>query len=466
MNSTIPGHVPGNAPGVGTPARQATAREFLAVLFRRKWIILGLFLITTTTVVVVSLTTPLYYLSSGRILVKRGERQSLLRADRQIFSDWEQDLGSEMQIIKSVPVVRRAREILAEEARKGRPAIQFDPAKIDAEVLGKSNVIAVGYSALDTIVAQAACSAVLDSYMEYRKSRMTAEQPQRFFDTEINDIRARINAKLEERRRYSEESGVAVPLAQTQSWLTQIAFLEQKRDDQATELAAAKSVEQAMTKMLDDPDIDLPTFDGAVTFTNEQALVALKTRVVEQQAKIAQLSETLRDDAPEMLGAKQTLQTLQGMLRKEVEARVHLAGSRVDQLQAKIDVADKDLAALRQKLSAAPAGLKRMDELDADLSQLRFRLKELQDNHDQALITANTSEDLKVILLAPASVATPTNQLDLVRLMLAPAFSLLVGIAIAFFIDGLDLTVRTANQAEEYLDLPVLASLSERRRRG
>jgi capsular polysaccharide biosynthesis protein len=53
-----------------------------------------------------------------------------------------------------------------------------------------------------------------------------------------------------------------------------------------------------------------------------------------------------------------------------------------------------------------------------------------------------------------------------VRLLLAPAFSLLVGIAIAFFIDGLDLTVRTANQAEEYLDLPVLASLSERRRRG
>ena len=33
------------------------------------------------------------------------------------------------------------------------------------------------------------------------------------------------------------------------------------------------------------------------------------------------------------------------------------------------------------------------------------------------------------------------------------------------FIDGLDLTVRTAAQAEEYLEVPVLASLSERRRR-
>jgi capsular polysaccharide biosynthesis protein len=82
------------------------------------------------------------------------------------------------------------------------------------------------------------------------------------------------------------------------------------------------------------------------------------------------------------------------------------------------------------------------------------------------MITANTSQDVSVILLAPAGVATANNPLDLVRLLLAPAFSLLVGIAIAFFIDGLDLTVRTANQAEEYLDLPVLASLSERRRRS
>ena len=39
-------------------------------------------------------------------------------------------------------------------------------------------------------------------------------------------------------------------------------------------------------------------------------------------------------------------------------------------------------------------------------------------------------------------------------------------LAIAFFVDGLDLTVRTANQAEDYLDLPVLASMSERRRRN
>src|SRR5438045_6591706 len=138
MNQSLSGHVP-------TPVRQATAREFLAVLFRREWIILGLLFITTATVIAVSLTTPTFFISSGRILVKRGERQSLLRPDRQIFSDWEQDLGSEMQIIKSVPVIKRAREMLAEEAKHGKAPITLDPSHVDVEVMGKSNVIAVGY---------------------------------------------------------------------------------------------------------------------------------------------------------------------------------------------------------------------------------------------------------------------------------------------------------------------------------
>ena len=85
---------------------------------------------------------------------------------------------------------------------------------------------------------------------------------------------------------------------------------------------------------------------------------------------------------------------------------------------------------------------------------------------DKARITENTSAGVSVVLLSPAGPPVARNTKDYVRLALAPAFSLVVGIGLAFFIDGLDLTVRTANQAEEYLEIPVLASLSERRKRG
>jgi capsular polysaccharide biosynthesis protein len=53
-----------------------------------------------------------------------------------------------------------------------------------------------------------------------------------------------------------------------------------------------------------------------------------------------------------------------------------------------------------------------------------------------------------------------------VRLGLAPAFSLVVGVGLAFFVDGLDLTIRTSPQAEEEVRLPVLAAIRERKRSG
>lgn len=451
------------SPGI---LRQASAREFLAVLFRRKWIILGLFLVTTATVVAVSLSTPIYFQSSGRILVKRGERLSVLRPDRQIFSDWEQELGSEMQIVKAAPVIRRARELMEAEARRTKQPMQLDPASIDVEVMGKSNVIAVGYRDLDASVAQVACRSVMDAYLEYRRNRMTLEGPRQFLDQEITQIESQIRTLLEERRAYTEQTGVATPQSQTQSWMAQAQILEQRRSEIATDLAAAQSVEEAMRQMQADPDVDLPTFGSGVDFTNEQALVSLKNKIVEQQTKIALLTETLRDDAPEVVGARQTLETLQSLLRKEVDIRVRLVGSRIRQVQSRLAVLDKEIASVRQQLHSAPQSLKKMDELESELSALRLRLREVTEARDQALITANTTPDISVILLSPAGPAVPTNQLDLVRLALAPAFSLLVGIAIAFFVDGLDLTVRTANQAEEYLDLPVLASMSERRRRN
>ena len=457
-----------NSQTPGTPnlsGRGATSREFFAVIFRRKWLILGLFFVTTATVVTIALTTPVVYQSSGRVLLQRGERQSALSAGRQIFSDWEQDLGSEMEVARSYPVLHRAREILKESARRGGPVVKLDAGSVDAEVMGKSNVLGLGYKSRDREVAQQVCDALITAYVDYRRDKMTPERPEAFFDRELSDVEHQIEVLLERRRRFSYESGMTNAEDESRSLTTQNQLLEQRRDDAASDLAEAQATVDAMRQLRENPDIDLPTISFGGAYTNEQALVSLKQKIVEQQTKIAQLSERFRDGAAEVENAKATLVTLQGLLRKEVDARVTMSQTKIEILKSKIAVYDRDIAAVQKRIEAVPVGYKTLGELDADIRSLRDRQRELQYAHTQTRITANTSQDVSVVLLSPAGVAMPLNQLDVVRLGLAPAFSLVVGIAIAFFVDGLDLTVRTANQAEEYLELPVLASLTERRRR-
>ncbi|HEV2106297.1 MAG TPA: hypothetical protein VGU27_11275 [Candidatus Eisenbacteria bacterium] len=453
------------APGSAPVERQASTREFLAVLFRRKWLILGLFVATTATVIVVASTTPILYSSTGRVLVFRGERESSLMPGRQIMSDWEQDLGSEMEVVKSEPVLNQARAQLAKQRGPGGQPLVLDAAQIDVEVLGKSNVLGIGYSDRDPAAARTTCAALLAAYMDYRQNKMTLDRPERFFQAAGARVDADIAAKMDERRRIAQETGVTDPGEQNRAWMSLLGVLQARRTEDAGAVAEAQTEYDAMQTLRDNPDAELTTLGAS--FATDATLIMLKSRILEQQARIASLRERFRDDALEVQNAESTLVTLQALLRKEVDARLSVAREHLATLKAKLVVSDNEIARLQHQLDALPETAKRLDGLDADIRALRDRQRELLSAGEQSRITANTSSSVSVVLLSPAGTPRPENKLDLVRLALAPAFSLVIGIGLAFFVDGLDMTVRTTNQAEDYLDVPVLASLPDRRsRRG
>jgi succinoglycan biosynthesis transport protein ExoP len=240
-------------------------------------------------------------------------------------------------------------------------------------------------------------------------------------------------------------------------------MMEQKRAETSADMAEATSALKAMTEFQQNPELDISSIGSQ---TDRQAAIdVLRTRIVDQQSRIASLRERYRDDAPEVQNAVSTLATLQALLRKEVDSAIQVARARIGLQQSRVDVLDHGIADIRARLGGIPSNQRRVEELEAELKTLRMRYDDYAKARDMARISSNTSQALNVVLLNPAGPGLPGNSRDLVRLALAPAFSLVVGIGLAFFIDGLDLTIRTSAQAEEYLEAPVLASLSERRRR-
>jgi len=127
---------------------------------------------------------------------------------------------------------------------------------------------------------------------------------------------------------------------------------------------------------------------------------------------------------------------------------------------------DRDIAAVDSRLVRMPDLEARMVEMDNQIAIWKSRYADLARSSDQARVNENTVPLISVFLLNPASPARQQNTQDYVRLGLAPAFSLVVGIGLAFFVDGLDLTVHTSGQAEEEVRLPVLAAIRERKRGG
>lgn len=442
-------------------ARQATAREFLAVVFRRKWIILGLLIVTTATVLTVALSTPVTYQSVGEVLIRRGEQESLLQPVRRL-TGWEEELASEVEVVRSVPVLLRAQQLLDEQAAGGVPKLKIEAGQVDAQVKGESNVILIAYVDGDPAVAQRACDALVTAYVEHRLKTLNLAYPKQFFETEIAKVTADLDRYTQLRRNFSRGAGAFAIEDQTRSSVGYLSSLKQQHTETEADLQEARAYLSQLEAFAADPAHDVPTFGQGA---NEQVLVDLKLKILAQETRLVQLRERYRDDSPDVANALATLEALRGMLEREVTSRVAVARGRVQALEARQAPLVSQMSEVEGELATLPGKQMTLSDIDREIGVLQDRYKELVERSDQARITEQTTPTINVMVLKPARPGVPANQRDYVRLALAPAFALVVGVGLAFFVDGLDPRVRTPGDVENTLQLPVLASLTERRRR-
>jgi uncharacterized protein involved in exopolysaccharide biosynthesis len=302
----------------------------------------------------------------------------------------------------------------------------------------------------------------MDAYVAYRSNSEMLPYPKAFFEGEMGRVSAAMDSISRLRRDYAETQNVIDVTEQKRNSLGLEQSLIRDRSEAVANLADESGSLKVMTALRDNPDMDVPV--TSTGFLNEEALRQLKSSMIQQETRIAQLRERYRDDAPELVDARATLESMRGLLKREVEQRLKLAQVRVQGLQARVASIDRQIATVHSDLAGLPAKERRVTELDQELAVLRTRYLDLVKNSDQAMVTEQTSRRVTVVELSPASQGHVRNTRDYVRLALAPALSLLVGIGLAFFVDGLDTRMRTAGDVEDTLDLPVLASLNERKR--
>jgi polysaccharide biosynthesis transport protein len=445
---------------VNAGAQRATAREFLAVMFRRRWLILALFAVTLGTVLAMAFGNPRMYVSSGQVLVRRGQPKSVMDPTLQVTSEWDIDLGSEVQTAKSGFVVQLAQQILDRE-RGGRPALKLSADRVAAEVSGKTNLMVIGYTDADPRVAERGCDALLRAYVEYRQSAVLA-YPRRFFDEEIARAGAELERWQEKRRDFSRETGMVDLSAQRSQLIELLANLERARAEASQVYAEAKAQYVLMGQLLQNPDVDIPSLLQSYP---DNSITDIKGAVTKQQSHVAQLRERFQDDSPEVVDARATLDSLRTMMQREANGRYAISRSRVEVARAKLDVVEQEIAKATAHLGQMGDLEIQSAEVENQITNWKARYLDFTRSSSQALVTENTSRTISVLLLDPAGPARLKNTTDYVRLGLAPAFSLVVGVGLAFFVDGLDLTVHTPGHAEEETHLPVLAAISERKRR-
>ncbi len=441
------------------------ARDFLAVLFRRRWIIGSVFAVTTMTVVGINLTQPLYYESTGKVIVKRGVRDNLLQGYTRMMG-WEEELASEVETVKSGAIYSLAQTRYDELRKlKGRPSRKIDMQRIEASVQGESNVIAMSYQDRDPEVAMEVTDAVIHAYMEYRKNEYTLKFPKEFFDTEIAKTTKELDEWTRRKEAYMAATGTVNLAVEGVSDKEFVRTQELDLTNVEQELAQKRQILHDIRALVaSDASIEIP-FMSNNSSGNDVSILEIKKRLSEARIRYREMETIYVPQSQELKQLRSQIELYESTLASEVKTRIALTESEVRSLEAKANQIRRSMGEGRSRLATYPARTARMSEIETRINALQKNYTELTDAAAQAKIAKATSPDWTVDLLTPAGRPYAKNTRDYVRLALAPIFSLIVGLGLAFFIDGLDATLKSPRETEEALELPVLASLTDHKER-
>ena len=449
-----------------TPNRgHGGARDFLAVLFRRRWIIGSVFAVTTLTVLAINLSQPLFYESTGKVILKRGMRDNLMQGGLRTMS-WEEELASEVETIQSGAVVAKAQEAYdAQRMAKGQPKVKIALDRVEARVMGESNVIAMSYQDRNPEIALEVTDALMQAYMAYRRNEYTLQFPKEFFDSEV----ARVSSELEhwraQRQAYMSATGTVDLAVESRA---DKEFVSQQEGELARierDVAERRQALADMRAALKEPDGGAVALMAGGTQASDAVISELKTNLSEARVRYKEMETIYVPQSRELLQMKSQVVQMEAQLAAEVNSRVVMAESQLRALEAKAAQVRLARAQGESRLATYPSRTARLSEIEMRIAALTRNYEDLSRASAQAKIAKATSPDWTVDLLTPAGRPYAKNQRDYVRLALAPIFSLIIGLGLAFFIDGLDATLKSPRETEEALELPVLASLTEHKER-
>jgi uncharacterized protein involved in exopolysaccharide biosynthesis len=448
---------------VGAP-RKTSLRDFLAVVFRRKGIILSVLVASIIIVLVLNASTPTSYESYASVLVSRGQPQNVFATGYKLLS-WEEELNSELEIIKSQHIFQMAQRIINEKNltdSHGEP-IRIDPVRIRATTPGKSSVINIAYRALDPEAARHVTQALTQAYMDFRHQTRGGPEVEKYLQEQLEQVEARLQEWEERRADFMTEESITSPKDER-------FFLLQERKDAQEELVKVQSAiaeRQAQIEALRrlqaerkrNPGLTVYPFTGPMT-KEEAAIDLLMKELTLRRSEYYNAASKYTENHPEVQAKRQHVLDLEAALDRELDSYLRHLEARLEVLLAQEASLSQLVDALSAQLRELPNKEMRLGQMDRIIQALRTQYDALVRSSVDARIKRTGSADWNVILLSPASRARPIRVHDYIRLAVLPLFSLILGIGLAFLVDGLDHSIKNASDVESYLGLPVLTSVS------
>lgn len=456
------------------------------VLQRRKWGVLGLAVFLTLLVVVVVYMMKPVYSSIVTILIEQNKAK-LLSID-EIYSGVSSDQAhyqTQVELLKSNALMetvvdklnlvtnpvfdpRQQHSILGDifsnlgvkSAKLNEQDVRKRVAErlfnlVEVEGSKKSQLIKVTVSLPDAALAASVANAIAESYIEmdmearYKMGQKATD----WMNSHLTSLKSSLDKSERALQDYREQHNIIdtkqLDLGGASSQLE--SMLKGLVDARLTKEQAKSNLDQVLHSKGN--ELSLPVVQ------RNPLVVTLMGTVAEHERKVSELANRYGPQHPKLMQAQAELNQAKKNLQNQV-------ADVVSGLQHDYDVARANEAALSGAVAQAKQGIQGVNRKEFELTALERDVKSNRDLYDMfmgRLKETSTASDLQSVVarvVDPALVPdSPSKPKKPMVIGVGFVLSLMLGVAVAFLLEHLDTSVRSTEDAERKIGLPLLAAV-------
>jgi chain length determinant protein EpsF len=437
--------------------------HFLRIVWARKWLVLGLFVLVAAGGITTTFMLPRLYTADTSLVVEMRLDPALGALAPALAAP--SYMATQVEILRSERVASRAVKILGVE-RSAAAVAQWreaTQAKISLEryfagVLQRglsvdpgrgSSIITLYFTAPDPIFAQAAANAFAQAYQDVSVELRIApaRQSEKFLDDQVKALRANLEAAQARLSKFQQAKGIVVSdermdqeNARYNQLIAQLAMAQAERVETETR--------QRNTGGETSPDI-----------LGSGSIQSLKGQVASAETRLSEISSIVGKNHPSRLALEAQIAELKRQLAAETRrvaggASVSVRGSsqKIGELQTMVDMQKKQLLALRSDRDQIAVYVRDVDAAQRAYDAVTQRLGQT------AMEGQNSQANTRLLSPAvePLEPSRPKVPLGIAASLLG---GLAVGLLAALGLEMLDRRVRMPEDLMVMAGVPVIGVL-------
>lgn len=453
-------------------------RSYAHVLLKRKWLVLGVLGLVMVSAALVTFRQTRIYEARASVIVDVSAPQVLGNV-REVVDLGTGNYWMSRDYLASQKVIIASREVslkvvdalkLQDDAAFWLPA-PFTPGRTRHEAASRlmssiqvaapkeNRILEIYVRHADPDTAARLCNAVADAYFEFNLEHKlgSTRNAVRWLADQLDDLKKELNqAELALYQFKRDNDVLSVSVEDKQNLLTRQI---EKLNDHLTEMRVKRLELLAKRRQVQAARNADPLHESAAPLYETPIITEIKRSHIEEQRKLAELRERYLDHHPLVRAQKAKVDLSLSNLRREIDNVLAATESKYN------EVADAE-----KHLAGALATAKH-EAMALNLKQIDYnRLKRGQENTEKLyglvlsrLKESDLSAQLRVSNVRTLDRATkpwiPIRPNVRGNLLLALLLGLAGGLGLAFFVEALDVTVKSQQDIEAISGLPFLGIL-------